>query len=99
MFLRTLSCSPGIGVEPQQAEKPPIPPLRKSEVFGVCITNALLAITILVPLRFKNLFIEKLLHLEPHTFQSAIIRSACDATAGSWVTMITVFPASTKDRR
>lgn len=43
MFLRTLSCSPGIGVEPQQAEKPPIPPLRKSEVFGVCITNALLA--------------------------------------------------------
>lgn len=25
MFFRTLSCSPGIGVEPQQAKKPPVP--------------------------------------------------------------------------
>ena len=89
----------GLGWNLNKLKNLRFPPMAGSEILGVCITNALLAITILVPLRFKNLFIEKLLHLEPHTFQSAIIRSACDATAGSWVTMITVFPASTKDRR
>lgn len=30
-------------MEPQQAEKPPVPQVTESEVFSVCITKALLA--------------------------------------------------------
>ena len=36
MYFRTLSCSPGIGVEPQQAEKTPVPLVAEQEFFGVC---------------------------------------------------------------
>ena len=43
-FSEHFLCSPGIGEEPQQAAKPPIPPVAEPEVLGVCITKALLAV-------------------------------------------------------
>lgn len=36
MFPEHFLCSPGIGVEPQQAEKAPVPPVAKPELLGVC---------------------------------------------------------------